>query len=157
MKNYAVIFFVVLTAGCSRWKPTDSSLQTDTTHTAIVMIDDLSTAGLSTDNAQVTNAFLSADVLTIVTHYGGGCARHEFMLFGSRLFCESNPPQVDVFLSHQAHGDLCKALITDSLRFSLAPLREVYQTSNSSKGTLLLRLHEPGKQEFVLPLIRYEF
>jgi hypothetical protein len=143
--------------GCDRFNPSNSSLQSDTTHTAIIMVDDLSSASLATDNAQIRSAVISSDVLTIVAQYGGGCKHHEFKLFGSKRFLESNPPQADVFLSHQANGDACKALITDTLRFSLIRLRDVYQSSYGNKGTLLLRLHEPGKQEPLSPLVRYEF
>ncbi|MGA3243992.1 MAG: hypothetical protein ABSE41_05195 [Bacteroidota bacterium] len=153
-----VFFFVFIPLmGCSRLNPTDSPIQNDTTHTAIIMVDDLSSAGLATDNAQIKSAFTSSDVLTIVEQHGGGCAVHEFKLFGSKLFFDSLPPQADIVLSHNAHGDLCKALITDTLWFSLLRLREVYQSSYGNKGTLLLRLHEPGKQEPLSPLVRYEF
>ena len=143
--------------GCDRFNPATSSVRTDTTYTAIVMVDDLSTASLSVDGAQIKSAIISSDVLTIVAQYGGGCKQHEFKLFGSTRFYESNPPQADVILSHQANGDLCKALITDSLRFSLVRLREVYHSYYGSKGVLLLRLHEPGQQVPLSPLIRYEF
>jgi hypothetical protein len=160
MNNFflIVLFSVFIQLlGCSRLSPTDSSQQTDTTGVSIIMVDDLSTAGLAIDNAQIKSASLSSDVLTIVEQHGGGCAPHDFKLFGSKLFLESFPPQADIVLSHSAHGDLCKALITDTLRFSLARLREAYQSSYGSRGTLLLRLHEPGKQEPISPHVRYEF
>jgi hypothetical protein len=143
--------------GCDRFNPAISSLQNDTTHTAIIMVSDLSSAGLAADNAQIRSAVISSDFLILVAQYGGGCERHDFRLFGSSRFFESFPPQADVVLSHNANGDLCKALKTDTLRFSLTRLRELYQSSYGSKGTLLLRLHEPGKQEPLSPLVRYEF
>jgi hypothetical protein len=149
------VFLVFL--GCDRFNPSNSSLQSDTTYAAIIMVDDLSSAGLVTDYAHIKSTVISSDVLVMVAQYGGGCALHEFKLFGSKLFLESFPPQVDIVLSHNANGDLCKALITDSLRFSLTRLREFYQSSYGSKGALLLRLHEPGKQEPLSPLVRYEF
>jgi hypothetical protein len=157
--RFFIISFCVLIPllGCSRFNPTDSSIQTDTTHTAIIMVDDLSSAGLATDNAQIKSAVISSDVLMVIAQYGGGCKQHDFKLFGSNRFLESFPPQADIVLSHNANGDLCKALITDTLRFSLIRLREVYQSSYDSKGTLLLRLHEPGKPEPLFPLVRYEF
>ncbi len=149
-------FLFILFLGCDRFNPSSSSFQTDTTYSAIIMVDDLSSAGLATDNAQIKSAILSSDVLTIVAQYGGGCKQHDFKLYGSKRFLESFPPQADIVLSHSANGDACKALITDSLRFSLTRLREVHQSSYGSKGTLLLRLHEPGKPEPLSPLIRYE-
>jgi hypothetical protein len=102
-------------------------------------------------------AFISSDVLTLFVQYGGGCKPHDFRLFGSRRFLESYPVQADVFLSHNANGDACKALISDSLRFSLQRLKETYQMYYGEKETILLRFHEPGKQEPLMPLIRYEF
>ncbi len=143
--------------GCDRFDPSVLSTKNDTTHTEIIMVDDLSSAGLATDNAQIKSAVIASDVLTVVAQYGGGCKQPDFKLFGSNRFLESFPPQADIVLSHNANGDLCKALITDSLRFSLTRLREAYQSSYGSKGTLLLRLHEPGKPEPLSPLIRYEF
>jgi hypothetical protein len=74
--------------GCDRFNPSNSSLPSDTTHTAIIMVDDLSSAGLATDNAQIKSAVISSDVLMTVAQYGGGCTRHEFKLFGSKLFLE---------------------------------------------------------------------
>ena len=150
-----VVFISIF--GCSRSNPAGSFPQNDSTHTAIIMVDDLSTAGLAGNNAHITNASVAADVLTFVAQYGGGCARHEFKLFGSSRFLTSSPLQADVVLSHNANGDACKALITDTLRFSLAPLREMFQSSFGSKGTLLLRIHEPGAAEPISPLIRYDF
>ncbi|MBF8296735.1 MAG: hypothetical protein HW389_3280 [Bacteroidetes bacterium] len=157
--RFFIISFCVLIPllGCSRFNPTDSSIQTDTTHTAIIMVDDLSSAGLATDNAQIKSAVISSDVLTVIAQYGGGCKQHDFKLFGSRRFLESYPVQADVVLSHNANGDACKALISDSLRFSLQRLKETFQMYYGGRGTILLRLHEPGKQEPLLPLIRYEF
>ena len=143
--------------GCDRFNPATSSLQSDTTYAAIIMVDDLSSAGLATDYAHIISTTISSDVFVLVTQYGGGCTHHDFKLFGSKLFLESLPPQVEIVLSHNANGDQCKALITDSLRFSLTRLRELYQSSYGSKGALLLRLHEPGRLEPLSPLLRYEF
>ena len=151
----SAVFIPIL--GCSRSNPAGSPPQNDSTHTAIIMVDDLSTAGIAADNARITIASMTADILTLVTQYGGGCASHEFKLFGSIRFLTSSPLQADVVLSHNANGDACKALITDTLRFSLAHLREMFQSSYSTRGTLLLRVHEPGAPEPLSPLIRYDF
>ena len=121
------------------------------------MVDEIASSGLSTDEAKIGSAIISSDVLTLFVQYGGGCKPHDLKLFGSRRFLESYPVQANVFLSHNANGDACKALISDSLRFSLQRLKETYQMYYGGRGTILLRLHEPGKQEPLLPLIRYEF
>jgi hypothetical protein len=153
-----VSFCVALSAvGCSRSNPAGSSLSIDTTHIAIVMVDEIASSDLSTDEARIGSAVISSDVLSLLVQYGGGCKPHDFKLFGSRRFLESYPVQADVFLSHNANGDACKALISDSLRFSLQRLKETYQMSYGERGTILLRLHEPGKQAPLLPPFRYMF
>jgi hypothetical protein len=147
----------ILLPGCDQGNPPVPSPQINSQYSAIILVDDLSAAGLAADKAQITSAVVAKDLLTLVVRYGGGCAQHEFKLFGSKRLLESYPPQADIILSHNANGDACKALIIDSLRFSLATLREFYQVSYGSRGTLLLRIHEPGAAAPLSPLIRYEF
>jgi hypothetical protein len=54
---------------------------------------------------------------------------------------ESFPLQVDLLLSHDGHGDLCRALITREVAFDLAPLeRTAQEGAPDSSGTLILRL-----------------
>jgi hypothetical protein len=147
----------LLLPGCDQGNPSVLSPQINSPYTGIILVDDLSAAAVATDNAQIKSTVVASDLLTLVGRYGGGCAQHEFKLFGSKRLLESYPPQADIILSHNANGDACKALITDSLRFSLVSLREFYQVSYGSGGTLLLRIHEPGAAAPLSLLVRYEF
>lgn len=70
---------------------------------------------------------LSGDTLTVSIQYGGGCRVHRFALLVDPAFRESHPVQVSARLAHDADGDLCRALISEDLRFDLGPLRRYYQ------------------------------
>lgn len=152
---FIITFFVfVHLIGCNCSNPTGTFIPTDSTNTAIIMFENISTINLSTDEARIKNISIESDTIVLVVEYGGGCEKHDFKLFGFKYFLKSNPPQSDIFLSHNANGDLCKALLIDSLRFYLGPLKETYQFyyGYGNKGTILLRIYEPGKKEPLLPL-----
>ena len=74
------------------------------------------------DAFDVLEAKVSGDFLELTVQYGGGCHPHDFWLVGSAWFMESEPPQVDLLLSHDGHNDLCGALVTTHLVFDLRPL-----------------------------------
>ena len=49
-------------------------------------------------------------------------------------------------------------LITEILTFDLSPLKHLFlEGSNDSSGTIMLRIHEPSKQEPIEPFIKYKF
>jgi hypothetical protein len=84
---------------------------------------------------------LSGDTLTLSIQYGGGCRVHRFALLIDPAFRESHPVQASVRLAHDADGDLCRALISEDLRFDLAPLRRHYGASyGSGPGVISLDL-----------------
>lgn len=80
------------------------------------------------DNAPVTvtSVEIEGDIVTLEVSYSGGCGTHEFNLFVSNLFMESDPIQTESILSHVTE-DACEALITEKLTFDLLPIREFYQ------------------------------
>ncbi len=70
---------------------------------------------------------LDGDTLTLSIQYGGGCRVHRFALLVDPAFRESHPVQVSARLAHDADGDMCRALISEELRFDLSPLRRHFQ------------------------------
>ncbi len=84
-------------------------------------------------------------VLTIAVSHGGGCADHTFDAVAWGGWKESNPVQVDLFLSHDAKGDLCEALVFRDLRFDLTPLRRAYVRDYAPAGptTIRIRIADP--------------
>lgn len=79
------------------------------------------------DAYELVEASVDGDVLTLQVRYGGGCREHRFALVVTRLFMESHPVQVPARLSHDAGGDLCRALLQETLRFDLGPVKRAYQ------------------------------
>lgn len=84
---------------------------------------------------------LDGDTLTLSIQYGGGCRVHRFALLVDPAFRESDPVQVSARLAHDADGDMCRALISEDLRFDLSPVRRHYQRSyGEGPGVILIFL-----------------
>lgn len=62
------------------------------------------------------------DKLVVPVSYSGGCAKHSFQLSWDGNVQKSNPPQVVLELSHDAHGDACRMLVEETLQFDLSVL-----------------------------------
>jgi hypothetical protein len=91
---------------------------------------------LAIDQARVTG-----DTLVVAVSHGGGCADHSYQLVVSRIWMESFPVQVPARISHDAHGDRCKALLRRELRISLRPLADAYRAAyRQEHGTVAIRL-----------------
>lgn len=89
---------------------------------------------LPTDMFKLDSALVDGDTLRLLVGYSGGCRYHEFELW--KLPPNSlDPPPVEVFLSHNANGDMCEAYLTRWLAFCLKPIRE----RGKSSVTFLLR------------------
>jgi hypothetical protein len=52
--------------------------------------------------------------------YSGGCADHTFELLTDGMLMKSLPPKQFYFLKHQANGDACEALISETLQFDMS-------------------------------------
>jgi hypothetical protein len=150
--SLAVLTVVGCDSGCRGVDPVRDDPPPD-----IIMFCDINDVMLFKDAASITGIWIRHDVIHLRVEYSGGCRPHDFILYGWCGFLKSNPAQAEIYLSHNANGDACEALITADLLFDLAPLRKTYQRSYGPRGPILLRLHEPGATEPVLPLPKYEF
>ncbi|MEY4330156.1 MAG: hypothetical protein RL609_904 [Bacteroidota bacterium] len=63
------------------------------------------------------------DSLYVEVQYSGGCQNHEFTMITNGNFLKSLPPQLPLFLEHNANGDNCRALKMETLKYDLKPLR----------------------------------
>jgi hypothetical protein len=88
------------------------------------------------DAFHIDSVYVSGDLLHIIVSYGGGCKKHQFTLFSTNGVYLSMPPQGDVFLGHNANGDMCEAYLTEELVFDLSPLMAANSTGMG------LRLHQ---------------
>jgi len=133
--------FVILVAGCnssSEPSPVDfpSALSGDTRGQAVVTDSVWPADAISIDSVHIDGDTLIADV----TH-GGGCRTHDYKLVVGTAWMESFPVQAPGRMSHDAHGDLCKALIRRELRISLTPIADAYRaTYQREHGTVSLLL-----------------
>ena len=83
------------------------------------------------------------NTLTITMSYSGGCEDHEFTLVASDVFMESYPVQLEVSVAHDAHGDRCRAYLTETYGFDLTPIKTLYQDAyQEDAGTIVLRLQD---------------
>lgn len=123
----------------------------------IIMYNDVDSLYLHNDPLSIKDSITVHDgILYLNVLYSGGCKEHEFKLYGLPAFLKSNPPQAELFLSHNADGDECEALTTEELRFGLSPFLEACR-KQFGNGQILLRIYPPGSTEPVLPLVPVSF
>jgi len=98
-----------------------------------------------TDPVSVSEARVVGDSLHLVAEFGAGCRPHEFALVIGPGWRESYPVQVDALVSHNANGEMCRALGRRSLAFSLLPVRDAYRRAyRADTGTVALMLRPSG-------------
>jgi hypothetical protein len=147
----AVVAAALLFSACGAHGPTAVS-----PGTAVVVTDDAATTRM--DPANILRGEIQGDRLRLQVEFGGGCARHEFSLLPSGIFMESNPPQMNVQLAHDAKGDPCRAMVTQELVFDLSPVRQAYQTAyGPGPGVVILHVQAPGGGSSAAQRLRYEF
>ncbi|MDE0141205.1 MAG: hypothetical protein OXN19_07005 [Caldilineaceae bacterium] len=99
---------------------------------------------------------IEGDTLTITLSFSGGCAPHDFTLITAPAFMESDPVILDLFLTHDDHGDSCEAYPTEHHAFDLTPVRALYREAYAEDaGIVLLRIRD-GEMN-LLDEIAYEF
>ena len=87
-----------------------------------------------TDLFQVKGVAIKDNIISIDVQYSGGSKEHTFELFSNQMLMKSLPPKMNIFLQHQANGDLAKALKTETLLFDLTLL-------NAPPGTTILLMN----------------
>ena len=78
---------------------------------------------------------IRGDSALLTVSYSGGCKQHTFEIIWSEVYKYSNPPQTDLLVLHDAHGDACEALITETLFFDLTKL-----TGSVAEQTIILNI-----------------
>jgi len=101
--------------------------------------------GFRTDGVEVMGARADGDFLVLDVRYAGGCTVHDLDAVAWTGWMESNPVQLGVAVTHDAHGETCEALVTRTLTFDLAPVRYAYAAAYpSGPATVLLRVAAGG-------------
>lgn len=81
---------------------------------------DLEYTPRETDAFTIDEVSLEGNILTVVVQYSGGCKDHEFKLFSNQRYMKSMPPQLPLYLEHEANDDNCRALIMQTLKFDVS-------------------------------------
>jgi|SRR5215216_563326 len=123
----------------------------------VLLFNDWPQDSFPTDAAKITAITLEKNILKIHVVYQGGCQEHIFELYAWTGFLLSNPPQGELYLSHDAHGDICTETIEKLLSFDLTPLDQ--SRTDRHANPLILRITEPAGGSFAnepfMPLIEW--
>jgi hypothetical protein len=102
-----------------------------------IIIDDSLYQSAPRDPITINNIQLYINLLQFNVSYGGGCKEHEFKLMATS-FMESYPIQVNILLSHEDNDDPCDMWITETLVFSILPLKRSWQQSYNEKSGIIV-------------------
>lgn len=75
------------------------------------------------DAFNIMDVSVVGDSIHIAVQFSGGCQSHTFQMISNGNMLKSLPPQLPLYLEHNANGDNCRALVTKKLAFDLKPLR----------------------------------
>ena len=107
----------------------------------LVLSQDTGLQGFAADALHLHDVRVDGGVLEVDAGWSGGCTDHDVDAVAWTGWMESWPVQVGVALTHDAHGDTCRALVRRTLRFDLDPLRRAYAKAyGSGSATLALRV-----------------
>lgn len=139
-RSLALWLTAALTA-CSSSASDGSSAPLAATSAETMVLANPDDARWPADPLTIESAQIKADTLIATVVHGGGCRDHDYRVVVSTIWMESFPVQVPARISHNANGDVCKALLRRELRVSLAPLAQAYRDAyHQTTGSIVLRL-----------------
>ncbi len=98
--------------------------------TPITTMDTFVTTNIFADEITINSATISNDCLYINYSYSGGCTDHEIRLSEIKPWCGTPPiPPTELRLEHNAWGDSCEALITETKSYDLTAIRDPSSSS----------------------------
>lgn len=99
---------------------------------------------------------ITEDILGIGFAYSGGCQRHTCQLVTTGVIKPSSPPQLDVYLLHDAHGDVCEAMLIGGASFNISSLKTLAGGTPGDR-TLIINLMFPRDSTSQWEPLLYEF
>ncbi len=100
---------------------------------------DLGCDGRASDPVAITASEVDGDTITLTVEYSGGCGEHDFALCWDGSWIKTLPMKVGLTLSHDANGDMCRAMISEDITFDLAPVAdETLYAYPSTEGVYVL-------------------
>jgi hypothetical protein len=145
MKYAVYTLFAFILVGCGTQKEIESvdetAINVDSKPEKEIIIATLGEPKRS-DAITINSARIEGNLMYLIVEYSGGCQEHAFELTGSFAVAKSIPPQRGIQLYHNANGDNCRALITDTLIANIEAL-----AAAPTKGSeIFLNLEGYGKQ-----------
>jgi hypothetical protein len=153
--NLILLMLSILFYGCSE-NVTETQNQTSEETQSIIMFNNIDSIRLYKDPLSVNKISVNEEMLQMSLNYGGGCKEHNVTLYAFTIFLKSNPPQAEIFLSHNGNGDSCEAWINRDDAFNLEPLLELCR-KQFQHGQILLRIYLPNGVEPIRPLPNVSF
>lgn len=99
---------------------------------------------LVNDQADIKSMSLVGNCLKTEVMFGGGCEDHDLKVVWDGNFFESFPPQVHLFVQHNAHNDFCEALLFQTLQVDVSPLQD------PGGNETILHVFEPGGEQHTI-------
>jgi NigD-like C-terminal beta sandwich domain len=158
MKVFALLCLAVVFLSCSDNSNFFSPIAADPNPYLtgkIFIVDSLNTNSLSKDYLKVIKQFMVNDFLNLTVQYYGGCKEHEVNIYIPKGIIKTNPPQFELFISHNGNHDSCESIVTKVLKINILGLKEFYKSRYNSGDQIVLRIYEPNSNTPVEPLLRY--
>lgn len=141
MKTKLIILLAIVNifATCSGKKKTAKNDSTKYAEVKDVIVDLNFNAPDSNAVFSIEDMKIDGDILQLEVSYSGGCKDHEFKAYFNGMYIKTNPMKAKVFIVHHTNGDNCRALIKQTLRYNLKPVR------SGDKGKLIIMLNNTDK------------
>jgi hypothetical protein len=88
------------------------------------------------DPITINSVLLEGNTLILEVEYSGGCEDHSYELIGSEGVMKSLPAKRSIKLIHNANGDSCRELVSETLKFDIIPF--ALKATTGSEIILLL-------------------
>lgn len=150
-KSIIFILLALVSWRCNDENNIDLESPAQTQDISSFTIDPSNCAPSTDPDLIIESALIEQNQLKLTIRYGGGCGTINNELLTCGYFLESNPVQLDIFLSHE-DNDPCEALLKKEINFDLSPLIDLYENNYRERtGVIILRLNGFDR------VLRFEF
>jgi len=134
MKTFLQISIVLMALGCGTKKnsSTDQTVENDN----IKITASIGEINQTSDVASITDVKIKGNKMLIDITYSGGCEAHSFQLVGAAAISKSLPPIRSIQLIHNANGDQCKKLVSETIEADISALAYKQETGSTIILTL---------------------
>lgn len=145
MRSLSVLAVLLLLSGCELISTVESDRPLRIT---MVNSDGFDVGTVDRTPFVLIGAVIEGGALRLDVTHRSGCVSREYTLYSTEGIYFSDPPQALMYLSLEASDDDCPEVMTESLRFDLAPLR--------SYEKIYLRIHGYGMTHPFQPIPLFE-